>query len=161
MVDLLEITDISVVVTKLREAIESLNELTEFLKHKKDNKEQHIAPVVPIHVKEEWKPNFELAYELYPRKLGKTPGMKKCKSTVKNEEDFCKLMVAVDNFNKFHGAKGTEQDFLPYFSTFMNQWTDWVNPQECTQESVKQGKRQQEQSNHYRSQVKDILDGKI
>jgi len=70
--------------------------------------------------------NLEDIYKKYPRKIGKTPGMRKAKQMIKGHSDLIRLDAAVDNFANFHKTKGTEIGFIPYFSTFMNQWEDWV-----------------------------------
>lgn len=70
--------------------------------------------------------NFDEIYKEYPRKLGKHQGIKKLAKEVKTDLDFQALTAAVHNFAKYHRAKGTEEKFIPYFSTFASNWRDWV-----------------------------------
>lgn len=70
--------------------------------------------------------DFEALYKKYPRKLGKSAGIAKAKSTVKTPEDYDRLSAAIDKFNEYHTQAKTEAKFIPYFSTFMSQWADWT-----------------------------------
>jgi hypothetical protein len=79
--------------------------------------------------------NFEPLYKKYPRKMGKTQGMKKAKATVKTEADYIALSKAIDRFNQYHQKKGTEADFIPHFSTFMTSWRDWLEEDTGTAQS--------------------------
>lgn len=69
---------------------------------------------------------FESLYKKYPRKMGKAFGIKKAGREVTTPEDFDALSGAIDKFAAFHRAKGTEEKFIPYFSTFMTEWRDWL-----------------------------------
>lgn len=71
--------------------------------------------------------DFEKIYEKYPRKIGKSPGMKKAKKEVFTQEGYDELLSAVEKFAAHHQEQKTEAEFIPYFSTFMNQWRDWLD----------------------------------
>ena len=64
-----------------------------------------------------------LYQEIYPRKIGKTPGLKKL-ARVKAEE-LPLLEKAMRNY-LFH-SKTLDPKFIMHFSTFTGQWQDWVN----------------------------------
>lgn len=71
--------------------------------------------------------DFESLYKQYPRKMGKDTGIKKCKTQIKTEIDYNNLKKAIDKFNRYHSSKGTDEQFIPYFGTFMNSWRSWLD----------------------------------
>lgn len=72
--------------------------------------------------------DLERLYQLYPRKMGKTVGMKKAKAQVKTLKDYDDLESAIKRFAAYLRAKGTEPQYIPYFQTFMTSWRDWLDP---------------------------------
>ncbi len=70
--------------------------------------------------------DLEAAYALYPRKIGRTPGFKRLKKEIKTKADYDDLMAALTRFGEF--VKGRDPQYIPYFSTWANQWRDWINP---------------------------------
>ncbi len=72
--------------------------------------------------------DFELVYKNYPRKIGKANGVKRCQKDIKTQEDFEALQAAIRRFSEHHKTHNTEARFLPYFSTFMSTWRDWLDP---------------------------------
>jgi hypothetical protein len=73
--------------------------------------------------------DFESIYKLYPRKQGKLSGIKKCKSQIKTQTDYEDLQKAVQAFLKYHQRSSTLPEFIPYFSTFMSSWQEWLLPE--------------------------------
>lgn len=71
--------------------------------------------------------DFESIYRLYPRKSGKTEGLKKCRKMIRTQQDYDNLKLALKKFSKHHNGIGTNPAYLPYFSTFMSSWTDWLD----------------------------------
>lgn len=71
--------------------------------------------------------DFELIYKNYPRKIGKTQGMKKLAKDVQSQDDFNAVQRAIAKFNAHHIAQKTEPKFIPHFSTFMSSWMDWLD----------------------------------
>lgn len=67
---------------------------------------------------------FEGVYKKYPRREGKTPGFKTYSKLIKSDEDRARLEMAIANYSR--QKRGTEKRYLLQFSTFMNQWTDWL-----------------------------------
>jgi hypothetical protein len=70
--------------------------------------------------------NFEKAYEKYPRKEGKTRGMKSCINEIKNQDDYNNLLLAIENYSMHCKNSKIEYKYTKIFSTFMNEWRDWV-----------------------------------
>lgn len=68
--------------------------------------------------------DFEAIYKKYPRKMGKTAGMKTCRREITNPEEYAKLKLSVERCAKHHADQGTEKQYIPYFSTFMSGWED-------------------------------------
>lgn len=69
---------------------------------------------------------LEQAYLNYPRKLGKGQGMKIALRQIKTKEDLDQLTLAIENFKRFIATESREKRYIPYFSTFMNNWRDWL-----------------------------------
>lgn len=66
------------------------------------------------------------AYAAYPRKLGKTKGLKKLAREIKSDQDLANLEKAISNYAT--SVKDTEPQFVKHFSTFVSEWRDWVEP---------------------------------
>lgn len=61
--------------------------------------------------------------EHYPRKIGKTLGLKRARRLVPIDEiDLFEL--SVKNYAKF--CEGKDKQFIKFFSTFVNEWEDWL-----------------------------------
>lgn len=69
---------------------------------------------------------FEQLYEIYPRKLGKKKGFQKLKTVIKDQNDFDRVRVAIENYCKFCQRHKTEPQYIKHFSTFMGTWEDWL-----------------------------------
>lgn len=69
---------------------------------------------------------LEEAYQLYPRKIGKSPGMRIAMRSIKNKNDLENLKLAILKYRAHIEREKTEAKFVMYFSTFMNQWMDWL-----------------------------------
>ena len=63
----------------------------------------------------------------YPRKIGKSKGMKKLIKEIKTEKDFYLLEKAVKNYAKHCEVQNTEIKYIKHFSTFVSEWKDWSN----------------------------------
>jgi hypothetical protein len=74
--------------------------------------------------KPKYSSEFEEIYKAYPRQEGKTPGHKTYLKSIKTEEDRKALLVAIRNYAR--AKAGKDKQYLLMFSTFMNQWTDWL-----------------------------------
>jgi len=78
---------------------------------------------------------LESVYKDYPRKEGKSPGMRTLKAQIKTAQDLSDLHAAVMRYRDNCKAKGKEQDFILLWSTFANQWRDWLDPETGQAES--------------------------
>ena len=69
-------------------------------------------------------------YKLYPRKRGKTAGMKTLKKLILmkdggvNREAADAVMLAIQNYKK--DCEFKNGDYIKHFSTFMNCWEDYL-----------------------------------
>lgn len=68
--------------------------------------------------------DFNDAYEKYPRKVGKSAGLKTAQKTVKNEDDYNNLLKAINNYSTH--VKGNDPKHIKHFSSFMSEWRDWI-----------------------------------
>ncbi len=75
---------------------------------------------------------LEAIYQRYPRKLGKSAGMKRLRQTVKTPAQLDSLSLALDNFLWHHKTERTKIGFYPYFSTFTSSWQDWIKIETTT-----------------------------
>ncbi len=93
------------------------------------NERTNITNITNEHAHRPSASDFEILYQRYPRKMGKQEGIKKAVRDVKTQEEFEKLSMAIDRFKSFHSNKGTEERFIPYFSSFMSSWREWCSPE--------------------------------
>ncbi len=70
---------------------------------------------------------IEAAYQGYPRKLGKSPGMKIARREIRSLNAAETLKMAIWNYREHLKREKTEAKFVMHFSTFMSQWTDWLD----------------------------------
>jgi uridine kinase len=64
------------------------------------------------------------AYNSYPKKIGKSEGIKRLVRDVKNKGDVDLLNKAIANYSA-HVA-GKEEQYIKQFSTFASSWRDWL-----------------------------------
>jgi hypothetical protein len=69
--------------------------------------------------------DFESAYNRFPRKEGKSKGIKKLQTEIKTQEDFDRLVTAIENYAA--SRRGQDQTFTKHFSTFVSEWRDWID----------------------------------
>lgn len=72
---------------------------------------------------------LEEIYLLYPRKEGKSEGIRRLKSQIKTADDFQSVQCAVMNYKKHCIEKGLEGKFIKHFSSFVSSWRDWLDPE--------------------------------
>lgn len=65
-------------------------------------------------------------YRDYPRKEGKSGGMKRLARDLKAGATLDELNRALQRFVEHHRKKGTEKNYLPHFSTWTSEWRDWL-----------------------------------
>lgn len=84
--------------------------------------------------------DFDSLYKKYPRKEGKQKGLAICKVQIKTDEDFNLLSKAIDQYTLHVQKNATEGKYIKHFSTFMNGWRDWVDPETGKAETFKKKK---------------------
>jgi len=73
-------------------------------------------------------PDFESLYQSYPLKKGKMRGLKQCGIQITTREDFDSLSKAILNYREDCRKNKTEPKYIKHFSTFLNEWRDWTDP---------------------------------
>ena len=64
----------------------------------------------------------------YPRKEGKKRGLEICARQIKSVEDYQQLQTAIQRYSRYVKNNGIELKFVKHFSSFVNNWTDWLDP---------------------------------
>ena len=78
--------------------------------------------------------DLETAYKLYPKKRGKTPGLKKLKKEIQTERDYDQLVLAIQNYAK--EVRGKDMQYVLHFKSFVSEWRDWINPEKKLEEKL-------------------------
>lgn len=73
--------------------------------------------------------DFDEAYKIYPRKLGKAEGIRKLKASIKNAEELLNFRHAVERYAAHCKEKQTDEKFIKHFSSFVSTWRDWLDPE--------------------------------
>jgi len=81
--------------------------------------------------------DFENIYSLYPKKLGKGAGMRKAKAEIKSAAELHQLQSAIEAYRSHIARNQVEPKFIKYFSTFMNNWREWLDPETGKVEKIK------------------------
>lgn len=85
--------------------------------------------------------DFESLYNKYPRKEGKQKGLLTCRVQIKTEADFSLLSKAIDSYITHCAKNATDPKYIKMFSTFMNSWRDWLDPQTGTAINLSENKK--------------------
>jgi hypothetical protein len=80
----------------------------------------------------EGKTQIEALYLGYPRKQGKSSGLRRLKADLKSGESIQAMVQARDNYVAHLKRARTEPQFVLHFSTWANQWRDWLDPEHGT-----------------------------
>jgi hypothetical protein len=75
------------------------------------------------------KPDPLEVYALYPRKEGKTPGIKRLAPQLKTAKDLEDAKQAARNYAARVAKEGREIKHIKLFSSWVSEWSDWVNPE--------------------------------
>jgi hypothetical protein len=70
--------------------------------------------------------DLEGVYKLYPRREGKTDGLKRLKPQIKTRAQLAELERAVRNYAAQVSADATEPGYIKHFSTWTSTWRDWI-----------------------------------
>jgi len=69
---------------------------------------------------------FDLIWAKYPRKLGKKEAFRHFRASVKTEDDVTLIHSALDKFVAQMEKERRTPDKIPYGSTWLNNWHDWL-----------------------------------
>lgn len=72
--------------------------------------------------------DFDSAYFLYPLKKGKQKGLIKLKKEITTVEDLELFKKAIEQYSADLKKNKTESKYIKHFSTFANEWRDWLEP---------------------------------
>lgn len=86
------------------------------------NETQHNTSILQSTIE---KLDLEKIYILYPRKEGKSGGLKKLAKEKLSPDDFEKLICAVENYAL--SRRNEDPKFTKHFSTWVSEWRDWVD----------------------------------
>jgi hypothetical protein len=75
-----------------------------------------------------FRPDLDAVYARYPRKEGKSLGLKKLAASIKTPSDFDDAFKALAAFLAHHKRKGTQAEFIPQFKTWAGSWRDCLDP---------------------------------
>lgn len=84
--------------------------------------------------------DFESVWALYPKRLGKKEALRHFNASVKTDQDFKDIHTALERFMQSEVAK-RELKFVPYGSTWFNNWRDYLEVQADPQEEIMEGYR--------------------
>jgi hypothetical protein len=72
--------------------------------------------------------DLEELYILYPRRIGKIVGFRKLRKDLQSLHDVEDFKKAVQAYKTHCEKEGLEEKFIKHFSTFANQWREWLDP---------------------------------
>jgi hypothetical protein len=81
--------------------------------------------------------DFEALYRLYPRKIKKTDAIDRMRRLIKSPKAYQDLSRAIEKFRRHHTEKRTQEQYLPYMTSFLGVkerecWRDWLDPETGT-----------------------------
>jgi hypothetical protein len=71
---------------------------------------------------------FTEIWKRYPRGEGKKDALKHFTASVKTNDDWKNINIALDNYLQSLKNKKTEPQFIKHGSTWFNNWQDWIHP---------------------------------
>lgn len=72
--------------------------------------------------------DFETPYQDYPRKIGKSDGLKKLRAEIRTRTDFDAFHQAVKNYKSFCEKENKSKEYIKHFDSFVSSWRDWLDP---------------------------------
>ena len=70
---------------------------------------------------------LEELYSIYPRKEGKSQGLKIAHAQIKTLEHLGLCRAALENYKAHLIKTNKEAQYIKHFATFMNHWRDWLD----------------------------------
>ena len=71
--------------------------------------------------------DFELLWKRYPKPIGKRDALKHFNSSVKTDEDWKNINIALDNYLKTENVIKGNIQYIKHGSTWFNNWQDYVS----------------------------------
>lgn len=71
--------------------------------------------------------DFDFIYNLYPKKIGKASGLKKLRSKIKSQKKYDEVLQATKNYAEFVRLNKTDAQYIKHFTTFVNNYQDWID----------------------------------
>lgn len=130
VIQILERYGIDTVTLQLAKGIENVPKGIDTLKDKDKDKDQDKEKDQEKEKDKKTKFDFDAIYQEYPRKDGKQVGIQSCKSQIKTQDEYEKLLSAVRRYRVLCEREGTEKKFIKHFSTFVQggKWRDYLDP---------------------------------
>lgn len=100
-----------------------------------NNAQSEIGRSCLVEKKQNWKvtdEQLDAAYQLFPRKEGKKRGFASIRRQLTKPGDFDDFQWAVRQYAEFVKINNIEKKFIKHFSTFANEWEDWLDPEMVT-----------------------------
>lgn len=78
--------------------------------------------------------DLESVYQLYPRKEGKSDGLRIARAQIKTLAELADLRKAIERYTAKLKVDGTDKKYIKHFGTFMAKWRDCLEPDYGTSE---------------------------
>jgi len=75
-------------------------------------------------------------YKIYPRKEGKSIGLKKLSKILKTDADILRCHQAAQNYAKLCELEGRDRQYIKHFSSFANCWEDYESAEDLGLEKI-------------------------
>lgn len=86
--------------------------------------------------------DLDAVYFLYPRKQGKTAGLKKLAADLRSGATLGQVRSAIEHYKKHLEKNRTDPKFVKMFSTFIGEWRDWLDPHHGSTDKIKKASSQ-------------------
>lgn len=70
--------------------------------------------------------DFEQIWVKYPKRLGRKAAMRHFRASVKSQDDWQAINMALKNYIAYINKKPVEEPFIQNGSTWFNNWRDWI-----------------------------------
>ncbi len=84
---------------------------------------------------------FEKIWIRYPRREGKRHANIHFIATVKTDDDWMNIKIALENYKEYIKEKKYEGKYIKMASTWFNNWQDWVKPPDAENEFNPKGEK--------------------
>lgn len=70
---------------------------------------------------------FNLIWKQYPKKDGRKAALNHFRASVKTEEDYKNIQIALSKYKKYIEIEKKEYQYIKQGSTWFNNWKDWID----------------------------------